>query len=594
MKMTRTKIMLFSHICKPTHITGAEKYLLLMLKELQTRYNCILVVPNEGMLSELARTEGITVEVQPYELLWSAYKPNVALLKQLDRSIQSTATAPLVDLLQLHCPDLVLTNTCTNVSPAIAAKKAGIPVAWIIHEVIDSTPYTPYVIDFITRHADFLIGCSQTALQPFNGSSSGEKFVLFPSFDWDCPSKLQDTYRSRKRSELGIADSDILVGFISSDLVPHKGLRDFIQMSLQLCSHFQHVHFTIVGNPTEPDYLNENMACIQSSEYSSRFSLIPFEKKIETLYPGIDILVVPSLISEGFGMTALEGMAYGKPIVAYSSGGLSEIMNATGNRAFLAESGDISAISQLVSTLIMNEELRNLIGDHNHKASTDMFGIEAYRQRLNEFLEAVRYRVSEIDKKRRRSYYSFPNGIILKGSSSNTVFLLEQGVKRPFVNPEALYFYQYGWEDVILVQDSELQNYPSGNPIQGGGFYDLSPSIFLAKGSSSTVYLIKNKVRNPFESETVFRRLRYEFHKVLVLPDILLETLPIGHTISDHVLELHGMLPQKLYRSPQGDIYYGDDSGLTKMMSYVELLFYRWKQGDIINLTDAEFRRVLK
>lgn len=45
-------------------------------------------------------------------------------------------------------------------------------------------------------------------------------------------------------------------------------------------------------------------------------------------YTAMDIVVIPSMVKEGFGMTALEGLYFAKPVIAFNQGGLSELMES--------------------------------------------------------------------------------------------------------------------------------------------------------------------------------------------------------------------------------------------------------------------------
>ncbi len=43
-------------------------------------------------------------------------------------------------------------------------------------------------------------------------------------------------------------------------------------------------------------------------------------------------------------MTALEGLLFGKAVVAYDSGGLGEILNLTENKKFLVPTGEVDGL----------------------------------------------------------------------------------------------------------------------------------------------------------------------------------------------------------------------------------------------------------
>ena len=73
--------------------------------------------------------------------------------------------------------------------------------------------------------------------------------------------------------------------------------------------------------------------------------------KLQEFYNKIDILLIPSR-SEGFGLTAIEGMSRGCVIVASDTGGLPEIIPK--GAGLLHERGSIESIVQQISYLLKN------------------------------------------------------------------------------------------------------------------------------------------------------------------------------------------------------------------------------------------------
>ena len=72
-------------------------------------------------------------------------------------------------------------------------------------------------------------------------------------------------------------------------------------------------------------------------------------------YDRIDILLMPSR-SEGFGLTAIEGMARGCVVVASRTGGLPEVVKE-GEVGLLHDTENIDDIAEKVCRLLNNPEL---------------------------------------------------------------------------------------------------------------------------------------------------------------------------------------------------------------------------------------------
>jgi glycosyltransferase involved in cell wall biosynthesis len=100
---------------------------------------------------------------------------------------------------------------------------------------------------------------------------------------------------------------------------------------------------------------------------------LPREKLIELLQSSY-LVVIPSLWEEPFGIVALEAMAAGKPVVAYNSGGLSEIV-VDGVTGFLVSRGDLKGLINAVKYLLKNEEEAKKMGMEGRKRVERFFNL---------------------------------------------------------------------------------------------------------------------------------------------------------------------------------------------------------------------------
>ncbi|WP_195572174.1 glycosyltransferase family 4 protein [Paenibacillus sp. 1001270B_150601_E10] len=468
----------FSHLCNLSYITGAEKLLLFLLRELSHHYTCILIVPAEGMLSRQAEALGIRCRVQPCPLFFEMVHPTAALCEQVERAKGQPEWQSITKLLHEIQPDYVFVNTSVHILPAIAAKELQIPVLWQITELIHNYPATEQAIQLIQRHADAVIGISDTTLTPFHTYQypfSSFHYKLPPSWHMESLEPAAwSYYRESLRMKVGVQESTCLIGYISSAIYAHKGLEHFIQMGLALLSRYPAAHFLIAGEPYDQEYMDRCMKLVQYTGHMDRFHIMGFESKIQALYPAMDIVVIPSLGAEGFGMTALEGLVFGKPVVIYRSGGLSEIHAATGNVRYGAESGDMKELLRIVEGLILQPTERQLVGRHNARAAIEVYGIEAFRTRLHDlFYQFIL---------KRKDLFQAIQG------SSNLVYILDGEAYRPMRPDEQMRLHANPPRRVV---DSVLQALPK-HPYrtkreEAGGMLKKAPA------SSSKKLVKKNK-----------------------------------------------------------------------------------------------------
>ncbi|MFN8010158.1 MAG: glycosyltransferase [Holophagaceae bacterium] len=112
----------------------------------------------------------------------------------------------------------------------------------------------------------------------------------------------------------------------------------------------------------------------------------------EEIYAQADIVVVPSLRPEAFGLTALESGIRGIPVVAAGHGGLAETI-IDGRTGLLFAPGSAEDLAQKLKTLILDPSLRREIGaaarEHALAKFTD-------RIMVARFVESVRTRLTRM------------------------------------------------------------------------------------------------------------------------------------------------------------------------------------------------------
>lgn len=455
LKQSKPKMLLFSHICSPKYVTGAEKLLLFMVRELVPTFTCVLIVPNEGIIAEQARGLGVTVIVQEIPLLVSLYLALPHMMNELEEKKREKAWRELFVFLHRQKPDIVLANTCVHPLPAIAAKTLEIPVIWTIMETIRETPHTHEAAALIEQYADYVVGISESTAAPLRTPGLLPRTTIIPP-SWDHAALSPASWpvnRMNRRRQFGISDGQRLIGYISSSIFEAKGLQHFMEMAVDIAERHPHAMFLIVGNPVDTGYFERCLDHARGRNLMERFRWLRFEEQIETIYPAMDIVVVPSLTVEGFGMTALEGMVFGKPVVVYGSGGLAEIGEATGNAGYVVPTGDVDGLFSRVNELLGDERTLQAVGERNAATAIQVFGIAAYREKLRMFVSGLAIRG-----------YSPPR--LVRGTGM-TVYAFQDGELRPFGSEGSFLHAGHRFEDVRLVPDEFIASLPQGPPIGG-------------------------------------------------------------------------------------------------------------------------------
>lgn len=85
-------------------------------------------------------------------------------------------------------------------------------------------------------------------------------------------------------------------------------------------------------------------------------------KEVSWLYALSSVCIYPSTVSEPFGLTMLEALASGKPMVVTNSGGMPEIIKDNIN-GFVVPVRDHERLATRIISLLTDDELRNRLGN---------------------------------------------------------------------------------------------------------------------------------------------------------------------------------------------------------------------------------------
>lgn len=158
---------------------------------------------------------------------------------------------------------------------------------------------------------------------------------------------------------------------IVGQIAPHKG-HDLLLAAAELLKK-QGVQFRIVAfGRGHADYVAALKRKLAGTGLESLWNWMSYSSDQDSIYENIDVLVVPSMFDEPFGMVALEASIRGIPVVATRRGGLSEIVQE-GVTGFLVESGQADELARKIRSLIENPDIADQMGAAARERVTRQF-----------------------------------------------------------------------------------------------------------------------------------------------------------------------------------------------------------------------------
>ena len=179
-----------------------------------------------------------------------------------------------------------------------------------------------------------------------------------------------------------------VIGCVAS-LAPHKGQAVLLRAVDYLRPDRPLPTLVFVGDGPERAAL-EALAAERSR--AARILFLGERRDARCLLPAFDVLVIPSLGREGFGLAAIEAMDAAVPVVASRVGGLPEVVD-DGRTGLLVPPGEPAALAAAVGSLLDRPELRHAMGAEGRRQVAERFRAAGLAERIeNLYEEAIRAR----------------------------------------------------------------------------------------------------------------------------------------------------------------------------------------------------------
>lgn len=98
-------------------------------------------------------------------------------------------------------------------------------------------------------------------------------------------------------------------------------------------------------------------------------------------YAAADVVVMPSMWPEPFGLVGIEAMAHGKPVVAFAVGGMVDWL-VHGQTGFLVDRGDIGDLARRLEQLLTDDALAAAMGASGRQRAATEYSPQTHLRRI--------------------------------------------------------------------------------------------------------------------------------------------------------------------------------------------------------------------
>ena len=215
--------------------------------------------------------------------------------------------------------DLVYTNTSTLISPSIAAKFAGIPSIFHIHEIPNGNSiYSRFITVFLNVFPRE-ITCVSKSVYDFwilKGLKKNKVKVIYNGFNI-----------KKRKSQIIIKDKIVFTNV--ARIIPYKGHSILIGIFDMLCKKNKNIYLQIVGDtlPEYQKYLDKLKLYIKKRGLNNNIKFLGFRSDVFSVLEKSNFFIHTPLSPDPLPTVIFEAIKCEIPVITNNLGGACEILD---------------------------------------------------------------------------------------------------------------------------------------------------------------------------------------------------------------------------------------------------------------------------
>jgi glycosyltransferase involved in cell wall biosynthesis len=359
---------------------GADKILLELVTGLdKTKFNPIVILPNEGILKEKLQKKGINTYVINYPILRRKYFNLKGIVNYFFNYFKYSRR--IIDFLNKRKLkiNIIHVNTTAVLEGIYLKKKLNAKLLWHVHEIIINPKFIFKTMCWlIGKYADKCVVVSKAVkvhLLKSNNIEPGKIKIIYNGVDSnEFNSNVECCYLFK---ELNIPRNSIKVGVIGR-INAWKGQEDFLDAAIPLLDTYPTLYIFIIGSAFSGQEWRESALKerIKKEQNNSRIIYLPFREDVAAIQNFLNLLVLPSINPDPLPTVVLEAMACGKPVVGYAHGGIKEMVSDDYN-GLLAAPRNIVDLRLKINSIISSPQKIIKLGINSKKRQLKCFSVES-------------------------------------------------------------------------------------------------------------------------------------------------------------------------------------------------------------------------
>ncbi len=351
---------------------GASKVLINTIDVfINNGFDIYLMLPNNGPLNDNQIVKKTNLKIINFGVFRKKYFTIFGLINRLYFIIKSSFY--IKKFLKRNQIDLVYTNTSTLISPSIAAKFAGIPSTFHIHEIPNSNPiYARFITAFVNNFSREAICVSKSVYNFWtkNGLKKSKVKIIYNGFNI-------------KKSNSKIHNNDKIVFTSVSRIIPYKGHSLMIKIFEMLCKKNKNIYLQIVGDtlPEYQKYLNELKLDVNKRELNNNIKFLGFREDVIPILDKSNFFIHVPLSPDPLPTVIFEAIKCETPVITNSLGGAYEILDEGKNGLIIKNDLLAESVEKILSYLEdKKQQSKNVEKAFNYVC--DNFSREQFKRKI--------------------------------------------------------------------------------------------------------------------------------------------------------------------------------------------------------------------
>src|SRR5437667_465956 len=370
---------------KTMGVGGLERIVVGLARELQSRGHAVWVVSSGGELVDELRCGGTTHVAAPLEITspigvaQAARQIRRLIVEQridLVHSFSATASVAINLALRVRAAGLNGLDGVRLVSSPMGLQNSPreLPVTtWLRNWFLALGAEQILVISPEIRRHLRRVGAPDQALVDFN----------FVGLDIDAFQPSPDDYLSVRR-EFGFPSDGQIVSTIGA-LHPRKSHELFVKAAVTVSNAEPRARFLVIGQGELRSALE---VLARTKGLAERLQFTGVRDDVARLLSATDVYVKPGVVEGFIGITVLEALGLGKPVVAFETEDV-KLALTDGETGLIAPNGDVASLAEGLVYLLRNPSVGHALGQAGQQVVLQRFDFGVLAGRLEEFYQGV-------------------------------------------------------------------------------------------------------------------------------------------------------------------------------------------------------------